>query len=425
MVIYDTIIIGAGISGLYTAYKIMKMDKNHKMLILESEDYIGGRAFSAKFSETIVPTGAGVGRKKKDKLLLKLLKELNIEITESKHKTIFSDKINHLCEVKNIFKKLSEIYKNNPQPNQTFKEFAVKHIGMEKYNMFKICAGYTDYEKAAVEDVIYDYGFDDNYETWSVLYIPWNQLIKSLKEACKTSIVNNQTVTNIRTWKDNDNKVEKLWSIYTNNNGSLPFLTKRIIIATNINTVKKIIPKNLVPKINNENLLNIIHGQPFLRTYGSFSGESKKILDKLIPHTIIVPGPLHKIIPMSSTDKKSIFMIAYSDNEDAMKLKKYKDDKTKMCKILEKTFELDEKLVMDDIVSFYWDIGTHYFAPSEKINIPRNDFIEKVQFIRGMPDGESPRANTPNIFIVGEMISRNQGWVEGALESVENILRFL
>ena len=27
-----------------------------------------------------------------------------------------------------------------------------------------------------------------------------------------------------------------------------------------------------------------------------------------------------------------------------------------------------------------------------------------------------------NVFVVGEMVAKNQGWVEGALESVENII---
>ena len=46
---YDYIIIGAGISGLYTAYLIKKHKANSKILILEANNYIGGRMGTDNF----------------------------------------------------------------------------------------------------------------------------------------------------------------------------------------------------------------------------------------------------------------------------------------------------------------------------------------------------------------------------------------
>ena len=43
--IYDYIIIGAGVSGLYTNYCLKKKNPNLKILILESSDRIGGRIY--------------------------------------------------------------------------------------------------------------------------------------------------------------------------------------------------------------------------------------------------------------------------------------------------------------------------------------------------------------------------------------------
>jgi monoamine oxidase len=48
-------------------------------------------------------------------------------------------------------------------------------------------------------------------------------------------------------------------------------------------------------------------------------------------------------------------------------------------------------------------VGTHYYKPG----------IEKYNSL------SNPE---PNIYVVGEMVSKKQGWVEGALESVETIL---
>jgi len=67
---YDVIIIGGGIAGLYTALKLVK---TRKILLLESSDKVGGRANNIVFENTCVVTGAGIGRKKKDIILQNLL----------------------------------------------------------------------------------------------------------------------------------------------------------------------------------------------------------------------------------------------------------------------------------------------------------------------------------------------------------------
>ena len=43
--IYDVIIIGAGISGLYSAYYLIKKYKNLKILIIEGKDRVGGKFY--------------------------------------------------------------------------------------------------------------------------------------------------------------------------------------------------------------------------------------------------------------------------------------------------------------------------------------------------------------------------------------------
>ena len=81
MNIYDVVIIGAGISGLYAAYKIKNINPNVKLLILEeqSEKYMGGRTGNDIFEGVKIVTGADVGRIGKDKILLKLLHTFNIK----------------------------------------------------------------------------------------------------------------------------------------------------------------------------------------------------------------------------------------------------------------------------------------------------------------------------------------------------------
>jgi monoamine oxidase len=163
---YDIIIIGAGLSGLYSAYSIKKLDPSKKFLILESnkKPYIGGRVGNDNFYGSSIVVGAGVGRKDTDKLLIKLLNELDIDFKPFKVLMNYSSLISNPINVKNCLAVLRQQYKNmnNPSP-LTFKQFAKQFLGNKNYERFIISAGYRDYEE---ED---DY-YDDEYGAYGAYY---------------------------------------------------------------------------------------------------------------------------------------------------------------------------------------------------------------------------------------------------------------
>jgi monoamine oxidase len=80
----DIIIIGSGIAGLYAAYQIKRLAANTTFLILEKnpKKWMGGRAVNEMFFGADVVVGAGVGRKKKDHALIKLLKDTKTHYSE-------------------------------------------------------------------------------------------------------------------------------------------------------------------------------------------------------------------------------------------------------------------------------------------------------------------------------------------------------
>jgi hypothetical protein len=132
-----------------------------------------------------------------------------------------------------------------------------------------------------------------------------------------------------------------------------------------------------------------------------------------VSKTLIVPGPIHKIIPMNPD--KGVYMIVYSDNEAADALNKYSNNTEKNRKILSRLLERslgipEEILKLTDIASYYWPIGTHYYKPLSGNYKNRNEFIKNAQH------------PMTNILVVGEMISTNQGWIEGSLESVDKVV---
>jgi hypothetical protein len=173
----EIIIIGAGISGLYSAYKLKYLYPKSKITILE-QNQIGGRMGTQSFEGTDVVTGAGVGRKRKDKLLIKLLKELKIPYREFISNHYYAKTLGgKSCNVKQTFMKLRKLYR---PCKQTFKQYAESILGPEKYKTFVTCSGYTDYEQEDAYDTLYHYGFNDNYENWTALSIPWTKLLLAL-----------------------------------------------------------------------------------------------------------------------------------------------------------------------------------------------------------------------------------------------------
>ena len=74
---YDYIILGGGVAGLYTAYHILQSSPDSSLLILEKENLLGGRIDT--FQDEHMKVEAGAGRFHEDQvLLLQLLKDLGL-----------------------------------------------------------------------------------------------------------------------------------------------------------------------------------------------------------------------------------------------------------------------------------------------------------------------------------------------------------
>jgi len=402
---YDFIIIGGGISGLYAAYQILKKTPQIKIAILEKDSRIGGRVGSDSFHGIQIPIGAGVGRKS-DTHLIQLLKELKIKYTE--HEYHSRDLNPHPISVMDTIRQLRSEYRKNPSGavGITFREYAIQKLGKKTYDGFVISAGYTDYEKADVYETLYHYNMEDNEPGWGILYIRWNNLLDALIQ--KIGRTHIHTKIDVSEIKSDD----KMGYILSTKNGH-EYKTQNIILATQIDTVKHLIPSGGGKAA--ALLYQQIHCQPFLRLYAKASEKSIPILRQYIPMSTTVSGPIHKIIPMSP--KKGIYMIAYTDNKGVSELadtvKNTAENRNLWARKIEDVFGIEKNtLEFEELKDYRWQCGTHYYSPflENKGIDNRNEFIYHAQ--RPME----------GVWVVGEMISRNQGWVEGALESVQAIL---
>jgi len=403
---YDIIIIGSGMSGLYSAYNIKKTCPNCSFLILEKykKQWIGGRTSNANFYGTQIVTGAGIGRKDTNPLLIKLMKQLKVPFTEYNSVMNYSRTFKPVDIVK-IINILKSKYKSNPELHEkSFKEYFISLLGEDCYKNFVISAGYSDYENADILETLYNYGMDDNKGGWTGLHIPWKELVNKLyHEIGEKHFKFSCNVSSIK--KINENPC--LFEIKTEKNSI--FYSNKVILATTITSIQKLIPDAL----EKNSIYQQIHGQPFLGMYAKFNKKSAEIISKYVTNYTIVPGPLQKIIPINSN--KGVYMISYSDNKNALILKKHLENTSEnrklYCLLLEKSLGIPNgSLEILALKDFYWPIGTHYYEPLPKVFNSRDDFLNKVQH----PE--------KGLLIVGEAVSRYQGWTEGALESVITVL---
>jgi hypothetical protein len=395
---YDVIIVGAGIAGLYTAYKILKedKDKNKRVLVLERETSIGGRADNVPFYGSMIATGAGIGRKKKDNLLLKLMREMGMPIREFEAGFTHSQELVG-CNVKSIFNELKKRHYEEVR-GKTFKQFAEPILGFHAYKLFVTCSGYSDYENEDAYDVLHYYGFEDNFSKFIGFSVSWHELIEKLSDFIgKENILKGCDIVKIGRKDDG----------YVLTDGSQrQYFTEKVVLATTVDSVKRLMKMDIYKHI---------HGQSFIRIYGKFSKDSIEPMREALGGEMVVPGPIYKIIPINVED--GVYMIVYSDNKGADYCKRYSENtvenREKLCRMLEKGIGMPMgALKLLAIKSFYWKIGTHYYSP-----LP-SEFANRRQFIKA---AQHP---IDNVHVVGEMVSLHQGWVEGALESVESVIHF-
>lgn len=385
----DVIIVGAGISGLYSAFQIKKNSPEMSILILEANNKIGGRMDKEKFHGIPINTGAGIGRKK-DTLLINLLSELNIEFKEFEVKIDYSDKIDKIINLDKISKLLKRKYTKNKYGKKTFYEFATLILGTEIYEKYVEKLGFSDFEREDANEVLNNYELEDNEGGWTGLSIDWNLLISKLAQQIgHRNIKFNVSVEKISNFNEN-------FVVSTSQNN---YFAKNIVVATDICSLARLFPTFRI--------YDQIQGQPFLRVYAKF--------EKLIPvqNTTVVSGPLQKVSLINAKEK--IYQIAYSDNAAAIFLKPFIKNTLKNRQffsiLVAKALSI-EPVKITDIKSYYWENGTHFYSPLNREYKNRDEYIQIAQH------------PAKNIAVVGEMISKNQGWSNSALQSVISALKF-
>jgi hypothetical protein len=377
--ILDYIIIGGGIAGLYANYKLYGKSNG---ILLEKEHDFGGRVLEIDFHGHLIKLGAGI-MAEHNKHLLKLLNKFNIK----PHSFIsgVTSLLGYSFDMTHAIKLIKKTWKAKPE-NLPVKKYLEKYLGKDFSNKFIENCEYRDFLNSDMDYFIYYYDINDmSHDQYKILMINWIDLIKKL---IKPNCIADTTVINIK-------KINNIFYVKTNNK---IYQTKKLIMATTLQPLDKLL-KNVIDFKYSDYIGTV----PFVRIY---TWHKNSYNAPKLGHFNLVKNELQKIIKIN----KNILMASYSDNKEA----KYWEKilllpKNKQIKIVEqKLQEIGIKTKVDDIDSCFWKEGIHYYKPA---NIPINNLIKKLS-----------RPST-NIYVIGEIISKKQGWVEGAIESVDRLIK--
>lgn len=368
----NIVIIGAGISSLYSAYLLKKNYPKIKYTIIEKSNECGGRVKMSNLGDVKITTGAYFTRVDKDKTLLKLVKDLDIKLDPYVLDIDYSFKES---DVNELVDKLKQALPKYDRSKIKFKEFAKDVLGKDYDNFINIM-GYTDFENADINDTLFNYGLEDNIPGYKVMNLDWSKVIEKLVNFIgKENIVLNTEVKSIK---------EKNNSFLINSK----YECDGVIIGVTINSLKNLLDNKIY---------NQIESQEFIKVFAK-----SKDLD--VNKYTVVDSELRKVIPV----KDDVYTIAYSDNKDAISLKS--KGTSYFEELLSNDFNKDIKIT--NVKKFFWEEGTHYYKPLPIGYKSRKEFIKEAQHPKN------------NIWVVGEVVAERQGWVEGALSSVEKISLF-
>lgn len=444
---YDTIIVGAGISGLYTAYQIIKKHPKHKILIIEGSDRYGGRLNTINYKGTTYEAG-GARFNNKHKRVIELIKNFKLSTNKvpipsdiyfkphPKHKF---DKYNYIDKFvnKNGIIDINPLIQELVELKKTGKISYQELINHSLIDIIDKKLGHKYQDIAYVFEQIFEYWseiailnahesiqlFKNDFNTQIQFYIlngGLSQLINNFVDYLKKHNVEfkkNCYLDNIHKYIDTKDKYNvgnsgnKVVSIYVldvlkNYTEKQQLLCNHIILAIQQKDLLKI--DFLSRHQNISKLLKSISPQPLYRIYARYPIEKGKVWFQNIPK-ICTNLHIKFIIPYNV--QKGLIMISYTDGKEA----KYWNDKLAdgenvlMKKINSELSKLFPDINIPEplwVKHHYWSSGAAYW----KTGVESHLVIPKII---------TPFGQQESVYICGENFSNHQAWMEGALQTSE------
>jgi len=428
--IYDYLIVGSGISGLNLGIKLSKKYKDANILIVESSDSIGGRIQTVY--DKNVSYEAGAARfNKNHKNLIEILKKYNlydkkVKIPSSWKYVQVSKKI-YKSKFSSVDDLLNFLVKNFSNPSNILKKY------LRSKNLYEVCIDIFGKEEAdyfvmrhpyyseihilnAYDALLeFEHDLNENLQFYG-LSGGLSQVTKKLFDDCKkhgcefklrTKFLNSNFDENVKIFKN---------TCLNSDYEKFVIESKNVILSIDGKSFKKInlsnFDKYMIKSSKNitmKDLQNSISIQPLLRTYAKYKKGKNGAWTQNLPK-ISTDDKIKYIVPITDT----LVMISYTDGKYAKywQGKNMNDTQLDLLnKSLHKIFpntKISESPVY--LKNYYWDQGASYW----KKNINSDLYSELIS-----------KPTKLNLYVCGDSYSHRQAWIEGALESSNNVYNLI
>lgn len=417
---YDSIIIGCGISGLYLGNKLSSL--GHNVILFEQRERIGGRIISIKDKNNNTYDVGAVKIPSDQIRINRLLKKLNLEDNKLLISNNFKyDNYNKSHYKNNLLKLFNKVKNNNNINSRTLLQLGEELFDNNfSQNLINMCGYNGNFEKLNFNGFI-KYTGDINRKYYILkdgLTQICNKLIENqnLNVHLKSKLVsykfdNNKKIFNIKIIKNNKIYHYKCYNLIL----AIPKKNLKNLFCNN-----KFNQNNLVKNITEKQyilpLLDTVKTNNYMRIFASYPIKNKVWFENL--PDIHTSGFLRKISPYNINT--GIFQISYTDNRYAdimrnMLIANNKNilDKNNIYNIIHKKIsKLYNTKIPKPIQysSHYWKNGTHYWLPNININNVHKTLLKPFDY---------------NLYICGEAYSNYQSWMEGALETADKVYNLI
>ena len=416
------IIIGAGITGLYLAYKlILKGVSAADIVIFEGSDRIGGRIYTNEHKGFRYSVGAGrLG--KKHKYVMKIIKDFKLQdqiLNIGKNTNYFvegrlmnEDEL--LSHYKSNFKSLNELWRYAIEKKLNGNKYDPSLYNLHNYfslilsenevELLKISLGYIGemYDMNAYNGLLtlrkdFDIRNNEFFILRDGIHILCDVLYKYILDAgvpVKLSSMLedvSDSGAGCAGGESCEKKYVKVGGV--KHSYSKLYLTIKRGDYMNIGYFKKY-----------ESLFNTVSDGHLLRIFAQY----KDVWFKDMPK-ILTQNKLQFIIPIDYNS--GLIQISYSDRYNAdfwNAFKNEKDVKKYLTKILNEMFPEKNIKEPEWITMHFWKAGDHMW----NVGVNTKKIQEKIDDIFIPKD----------IYILGETYSERQAWIEGAIETVHKKL---
>jgi monoamine oxidase len=392
----DYSIIGAGIAGLNLGVKLKRKYPDKVVVIFEKENRLGGRVHThssliecgaARFSNTHKRVNTLVKDYHLSSKLIKLPKNINY-IETKQYNTDFVNANDIITELI----KYKEKYSKDFLMNVTFKEFASIVFSEETSRLLE--NGYPYYSEISIVnayDAIHAFEEDLSHtKTFYTLKGGLSQLIAKLEKEFLSlggMIHQNHSLDEIKS-------AETGFQLLFNKSKSKS--TEILILA---------IPVNRLKGLKGLKGLNSVQGKPLLRVYYTYDSKDSWFTD--IPKTT-TDDKIKYIIPIN----KNVIMINYTDGPKATYWNNAYKDGTQDKKIAESL----KRLFPDRNIPkykkkyhFFWEFGAAYWKKGSDSKKIHDQMLNP----------------STNLYICGDSFSNHQAWMEGALQTSDEVFDLL